>query len=243
MSAIEILAVIGIIGFIIFRQVQGEPLRGKRTVLLPAILTVVGFLNLHGSGGAHLSGTDIACLAVGTAGSAVIGLTFGAVTRLDSRGGYLWAQLPPRGLWLWAALVAWRVAVILLAAGLHAHLAASSATLLLSLGVNRLAQAAVIVARAMAMGVPFAPEKDGKVFMAGTLDRGPGARRGPGRFSRGGFDGRGGQGTWGSQGGCDGQDGYGSQNDRGGAGGYDPENRYGTGDRPPGTRPQRWDRS
>ena len=41
MSALEILAVIGIVGYIIFRQVQGEPLRGKRTVLLPAIITIV----------------------------------------------------------------------------------------------------------------------------------------------------------------------------------------------------------
>ena len=167
MSAIQVLAVIGIIGFIIFRQVQGEPLRGKRTVLLPAVLTVIGFLNLHGSGGAHLSGADITCLAVGIAGSAVIGLAFGVVTRLDSRGGYLWAQLPPHGLWLWAALVAWRVVVILVATGVHANVAASSATLLLSLGINRLAQAAVIVPRAMAAGIPFAPEKDGRTFMAG----------------------------------------------------------------------------
>jgi hypothetical protein len=171
MSAIEILAVIGIIGYIIFRQVQGEPLRGKRAVLLPAILTVIGFMNLRG-GGAHLASADITCLIVGTAGSAAIGLAFGAIMRLDSRGGYLWAQLPLRGLWLWGAMVAWRLVVILLATGLHAHVAASSATLLLSLGVNRLAQAAVIVPRAMAMGVPFAPEKDGKVFMAETFNRG-----------------------------------------------------------------------
>jgi hypothetical protein len=202
MSAIEILAVIGIIGYIIFRQVQGEPLRGKRAVLLPAILTVVGFANLRG-GGAHLTADDIACLVVGAAGSAVIGLVFGAIMRLESRGGFLWAQLPLRGLWLWAALVAWRVVAILVATALHAHIAASTATLLLSLGVNRLAAAAVIVARAMAMGVPFAPEKDGKVFMAGTFDRGFGARDGLGaRFGRGGdegrrgFNGRDGQGAW-----------------------------------------------
>jgi hypothetical protein len=48
MSAIEILAVIGIIGYVIFRQVQGEPLRGNRTVLLPAVLTVIGREGLHG---------------------------------------------------------------------------------------------------------------------------------------------------------------------------------------------------
>ena len=171
MSGIEIIVVIGLIGYIIFRQVQGEPLRGKRAVLLPAILTLVGFLNLR-SGGGHLTSADILCLVIGTAGSAAIGLAFGAITRLESRDGHLWAQLPLRGLWLWALLVGWRVLVMVLATGMHAHVAASTSTLLLSLGINRLAQAAVIVPRAMAMGVPFAPEKDGKVFMADTFSRG-----------------------------------------------------------------------
>ncbi|SRR5579871_4579773 len=171
MSALEILAVIGVIGYIIFRQVKGEPLRGKRAVLLPAILTVIGFTDLHGNGGAHLQSADITCIVVGAAGSAAIGLAFGAITRLESRDGYLWAQLPLRGLWLWGALLAWRVAVMVMAHAVHANVAASSATLLFSLGINRLAQAAVIVPRAMAAGVPFAPEKDGKVFMSGAFDR------------------------------------------------------------------------
>ena len=171
MSALEILAVVGVIGFIVFRQVRGEALRGKRAVLLPAILTVIGFSDLRGNGGAHLQPADVTCLIVGTAGSAAIGLAFGAITRLESRGGYLWAQLPIRGLWLWGAMVAWRVVVLVMAHATHAHVAASSSTLLLSLGVNRLAQAAVIMPRAMAAGVPFAPEKDGKVFMAGAFDR------------------------------------------------------------------------
>jgi hypothetical protein len=174
MSGIEILAVIGIIGYVIFRQVRGEALRGKRTVVLPDVLTVIGFMNLHS--GAHLTAADIGCLTAGLAGSAAIGLAFGVITRLESRGGHLWAQLPARGLWLWAAMIAWRVLVMLTATGLHAHVAASASTLLLSLGVNRLAQAAVITMRAMAMGVPFAPEKDGKVFMAGPFNRGFGDR-------------------------------------------------------------------
>ena len=170
MSGIEIVAVIALIGYIIFRQVQGGALRGKRAVALPAILTLVGFLNLRSAG--HLTSADILCLVIATAGSAAIGLAFGAITRLESRGGYLWAQLPPRGLWLWAALVGWRVLAMFLATGMHAHVAASAATLLFGLGINRLAQAAVIVPRAMAMGVPFAPEKDGRVFMADTFSRG-----------------------------------------------------------------------
>lgn len=175
MSGIEILAVIGVIAYVIFRQVNGEALRGKRAVLLPAVLTVIGYGDLHGNGGGRLSHADVACLVVGAAGSVLIGLAFGWVTRLEERGGYLWAQLPVWGLWLWGALIAWRVLVMVVAGAVHAHVAASSATLLFSLGVNRLAQAAVIVPRAMAMGVPFAPEKDGRVFMADGFARRSGA--------------------------------------------------------------------
>jgi hypothetical protein len=180
MSGLEILAVVGIIGYVIYRQVRGEPLRGRRAVLLPAILTVVGLTDLHGNGGAHLQAADVTALVIGTAGSALIGLASGAITRLESRGGHLWAGLPLWGLWLWAALFAWRGAMIVFAHSIHANIAASSATLLFSLGVNRLAQAAVIVPRAMAAGIPFAPEKDGRVFLAETFERNrPGRPAGP----------------------------------------------------------------
>jgi hypothetical protein len=172
MSAIEILAVIGIIGYVIFKQVRGEALRGKRAVLLPAILTVIGFTDLHASNGAHLQRDDIICIVIGAAGSVLIGLAFGAVTRLENRGGYLWAQLPVWGLWLWGAMFAWRGVSYVLADSMHAHVAASSSTLLFGLGLNRLAQAAVVVPRAMSMGVPFAPEKDGSSFLSGLFNQG-----------------------------------------------------------------------
>ena len=172
MSAIEILAVIGIIGYVIFKQVRGEALRGKRAVLLPAILTVIGFTNLHASNGAHLQRADVVCITVGAIGSVLIGLAFGAIMRLEDRGGYLWAQLPVWGLSLWGAMVVWRGFSYVLADSMHAHVAASSSTLLLGLGLNRLAQAAVVVPRAMSMGVPFAPEKDGSSFLSGLFDKG-----------------------------------------------------------------------
>jgi hypothetical protein len=171
MSAVEILAVIGIIGFIIFKQLKGEALHGKRAVLLPAILTVIGFTDLHAANGQRLQTVDITWIAIGCVGSVLIGLAFGAITRLESRGGYLWAQLPAFGLWLWAAMFAWRVATMVVASGMHARVAASTSTLLFSLGLNRLAQAAVILPRAMAMGVPFAPEKDGTSFLSGLFER------------------------------------------------------------------------
>jgi hypothetical protein len=81
----------------------------------------------------------------------------------------LWAKLPLRGLWLWAALIGWRVLIMVIAARTGAHVAASSTPLLFTLGLNRLAQAAVIAPRAMLAGIPFAPEKDGRSFAAGAF--------------------------------------------------------------------------
>ena len=76
----------------------------------------------------------------------------------------LWATLPARGLWLWAALIGWRILIMVIAARTGAHLAASTTPLLFTLGVNRLAQAAVIAPRAIAAGIPFAPHSRGRTL-------------------------------------------------------------------------------
>jgi len=163
-SWLEIVAATGIIGFVIYQQIAGQKIQGRRLIVLPAVLTIVGFAGLHGAG--HLHTADYVWLTVGAAGSLLIGLAFGVITRLESRDGVLWGKMPLRGLWLWVALVAWRVLVMVLAARTGAHVAASTTPLLFTLGLNRLGQAAVIAFRAMRAGIPFAPEKDGRTFLA-----------------------------------------------------------------------------
>lgn len=167
MSGLEILAVVAVIGFVIYQQVAGQKVAGKRLIVLPAVLTVIGFLNLHGAKGLHHA--DYVWLAVGAAGSLAIGLLFGLITLVGSRDGVLWAKLPVWGLALWVALIAFRVVVMVLAAHTGAHVAASSTPLLFTLGLNRLGQAAVIAVRAMVAGIPFAPEKDGSTFLGGSI--------------------------------------------------------------------------
>ena len=166
MSWLEVLAVIGIIGFVIYRQLAGQLLQGKRLIVLPAVVTVIGFFDLRGH---HLGAADIAWLTVGAAGSLLIGMALGLITRLESRGGVLWGKLPLRGLWLWVALFAWRVLIMVLAARTGAHVAASTTPLLFTLGLNRLGQAAVIVPRALHAGIPFAPEQDGRTFLGNAF--------------------------------------------------------------------------
>jgi hypothetical protein len=163
------LAAVAIVAYVIGRQLIGEPMRGKRLIVLPAVLAVIGLIDLSHSG-QHPRPVDIACIVVSGVIAAIIGLAQGRVMRLESRDGALWAQLPVKGLWLWVALVASRVAIIVVASGLHAHVAASTAPILLTLGINRLSQAAVIAARAFTAGIPFAPEKDGQIFLAGVFE-------------------------------------------------------------------------
>jgi hypothetical protein len=163
-SWLEVLVVVAIIGFVIYQQFAGQLLQGRRVVVLPAVVTVIGFLGLRGH---HLRPADITWLTVGAAGSLLIGLAFGLLMRLESRDGVLWGKMPPRGLWLWVGLFAWRGLIVVLAARTGAHVAASTTPLLFTLGLNRLGQAAVIVPRALRAGIPFAPEKDGRTFLGG----------------------------------------------------------------------------
>lgn len=164
MSVLDILIVIAVIAYVIGRQVMGEPLRGKRLIMLPAVLAIIGIVELSQGKGQHFGAADGLCLVISGVVAAAIGVAQGASMRLESRNGYLWGRMPVKALWWWAALLASRGAVTLLAIGMHAHVAESTASILLTLGINRLAQAAVVAPRALSAGVPFAPEKNGRIL-------------------------------------------------------------------------------
>lgn len=165
MSVLTVLVAIAVIVFVVGQQVVGSAVTGRRTVVLPAVLTVIGIVDLAGHK-SHPGGTDVALLVVEGAVAVAIGAALGVMTRLERRDGHLWAQLPKQGLWLWAALIASRLVVAGIAHASGAHVAAGTSAILLTLGLNRVAQAAVVVPRAIAAGIPFAPERDGRVFAA-----------------------------------------------------------------------------
>jgi hypothetical protein len=165
MSVLTVFAAIGIIVYVIGRQLIGSSVSGKRLVVLPAVLTVIGILEISGHN-SHLNATDAVLLVLSAVIAIAVGLRLGAMTRLERRDGYLWAQLPKRGLWLWGALLASRLATAGVGDVAGAHLVAGTSVILLVLGLNRAAQAVAIVPRAVAAGIPFAPEKDGSVFGA-----------------------------------------------------------------------------
>jgi hypothetical protein len=172
MSPLTALVAVGIIVYVIGHQLVGGALSGKRLVVLPAVLTVIGIVEISGDK-AHTDATDIVLLVVSAAMALAIGAALGAMTRLERGDGYLWAQLPKQGLWLWGGLIISRLVITGVADAAGAHVAAGSAVILLMLGLNRAAQALVVVPRAIAAGIPFAPEKDGTVFGASWFSRSP----------------------------------------------------------------------
>jgi hypothetical protein len=173
MSPLTALVAIGIVVYVIGQQVVGDSVSGKRLVVLPLVLTVIGILDLSGTN-SHPHATDIVLLTVSAVIAIAIGLGLGAMTRLERRDGHLWAQLPTRGLWLWGGLIISRLLIIGIGDATHAHLATGTTAILLMLGLNRAAQAVVVAPRAISAGIPFAPEKDGSVFGAGWFNHSDG---------------------------------------------------------------------
>jgi hypothetical protein len=176
-EVIRVLAVIAIIGYVIGRQLMGEPLRGKRVVLLPVILAVAGAVDL-GQHGRHVEPADVVFLVISGLIAVTIGLLQGRMMRLEARNGALWGQMPVRALWLWALLVGSRLIMTVIALAVGAKVAGSSAPIIMLLGINRLGQAAIVMRHALATGIPFAPEKDGRSFLSGQI--GGAASRPPG---------------------------------------------------------------
>ena len=161
MSAFTIVAVVAVLIYIIARQLLGEPIRSRRLIILPGVLTIIGAADLA-KHTVHPTSTDILLIAVGAAIAAVTGVAQGRAMRLQKRDGSLWGQLPLQDLWLWALLYASRGGLIGAAHATGAHVAAGAQSELLILGINRLAQAAIVATRALAAGIPLAPAKDRK---------------------------------------------------------------------------------
>ena len=148
------LLVVAGVTLMIVTQLKGLTMTWKRTVLLPAIVSVIGFVGLAGTTG--VGWEDVFCMVVSAVMAAAIGVGQGVSMHLEARQGTLWGQMPLRGVWLWVALFASRVVMVAVAYAIGAKAAYSFDAIILTLGVNRLAQAAVVGTRALKAGVNFA---------------------------------------------------------------------------------------
>lgn len=158
------------VGYVMARRLAGEPVRVKRLVVLPLGLAAWGLVNL-GKVANGLSTVDVVVLVVGGLVAVLAGMVRGTTIQVFVRDGVLWQRYRPLTIAVWVALVAVRVGLGFGATAVGAHRSVLTASLLLMLGLSLLGEAAVVLPRGLALGVPFTmDQRASPVAAAGRRD-------------------------------------------------------------------------
>jgi hypothetical protein len=155
-SPLTIVLVVAAVGYVLWSRMKGRPLKARRMLLLPAVLLVLGITDLTGSSAPHLTPKDIAFLVTGVAISIALGAARGATIELYPQQGELWQRYRRSTVALWIALIGIKLILLVIASAAGASAGGGTSTLLLTLGVSLLAEAAVVGPRALSTGLPFA---------------------------------------------------------------------------------------
>jgi hypothetical protein len=144
-GTVEIVLIAAAIIYVLGRRLTGEPAVGKRLLLIPAVLGVVGLTQLS----VH-SVTGVVFLVASTALSVAFGLLRGLTIRTYERNGVVMLRYTVMTIVLWAASIAAR-----LGAGVVLGLLDPSAVregnsgLVLAVGAGLLAEGLVVMTKAV----------------------------------------------------------------------------------------------
>ena len=144
---VEIILVVAVVCYILIRRLIGEPAEGKRMLLLPAILTVVGVVDITKLAQTPVS---VAFLVASAVFSMVLGLLRGRSIRLFPQDGlvfmrYNWVTVM---LWVLNLAVKFGANIILRVTDPH-DVASVSSGLYLTLGAGMLCEGAVVLVKAL----------------------------------------------------------------------------------------------
>jgi hypothetical protein len=159
-DAIYVLGGLLVVAFFIVRQRRSDRFR-ERSLLLPIALGIYGIVLLRNTTEHHaLTAASAVLLIVSAAASTGFGVIRGRTIELFVRGGELWERASWTTIGVgWGGLLVARVALIGVAAGIGAKVAASPTSIPLMLAVTLGAQMVVVRQRARASGVPLAPPR------------------------------------------------------------------------------------
>lgn len=158
-SPLTILLVVAGVGYVLWSRTQGRPLKARRMVVLPVLFIVLGVTDLSSSTAPHLSDTAIGFLLAGAIVSIVLGAARGSTVELYPTDGELWQRYRRSTVALWIALIVARIVLTVIAHGAGGAAGAGTNSLMLTLGLSLLAEAAVIAPRALSTGLPLAPSQ------------------------------------------------------------------------------------
>lgn len=181
---VQIVVILAAIGYVMMRRIMGEPAQGKRMLVLPAVLVVIGLSDVSGDAQTVVS-TLFLVLTGGV--SIVLGAFRGASVRLSERDGLAFVNYTAVTVALWVVNLLIKFGANFALSIFDGHAAASvSNSLLLTLGAGMLAEGAVVMLRALRTGtrVAWATGKDGEPhtmspFLDNLQDRVTGGRPAP----------------------------------------------------------------
>ena len=147
-TVVLVVLVLAAVGYVLASRIAGQPVNTRRLLVLPGVLTAMGLLQLAGVVSAGRRPQDLGLLAVGLAAAAGFGAARGTTVTVAVRDGRPWLRYRAVTLALWAATVAVRVGLTVLAHAAGASVAGSGPALLLSAGATLLAEGVVVAHRA-----------------------------------------------------------------------------------------------
>ena len=155
MGVVEIVLILALVVFMVWRRMAGQPLRAGRLIIVPIVAVAFGLQALPGVG------SDPAAIAV-LAAEAVTGIATGAArgatVGIYERGGHLWYRYRPLTVVVWLLIIPLRIGMVLATTAIGVSLPTNGA-LLIVLGASLLAESGVIALRASRTGVPYAPSR------------------------------------------------------------------------------------
>lgn len=147
MSVAELIAIIALVGYALYRQTRTNHVTGRGRFTLAAIYAGVGLLL-----GVHVAPnvTAWALLAVGLVASLAVGLARGRLTRMWTENGEVYTRGTPLTIGLFLGLVAFKFALGTVAFLTHTPYETGIGSVLVMVGVMLAVQAELIWRRAQA---------------------------------------------------------------------------------------------
>jgi uncharacterized membrane protein YoaK (UPF0700 family) len=156
MNLTSIVIYVALIGFLLARRITGQELSTpKKLLLLPVIVAFIGLQNLSHT---KMNPVDVGVVVVGSVLSFGLGALRGRANKLSVRDGKPWVRWGGASLAIFAGAIVAKIAVdgVGLAAG--GTYSAMSRSLVLSLGLTLLGEAAVVWMRTQhTLARPFGP--------------------------------------------------------------------------------------
>jgi hypothetical protein len=151
MTLTSVLIYLAIIGLVLARRFKGQALTTpKKLFMLPVVVAIIGLEDLS-HGHATMRPVDVAVIAIGGALSLGLGALRGTKNKVAMRDGAPWVNWTVRSLVVFIATLASKLALDAVGVAAGGTFAVLSSSLVFTLGLTLLGEAAVVWVRAQSL--------------------------------------------------------------------------------------------